>query len=197
MSTTKSCWKDGQNTEISKQEPNAKHAHPHAELQHTNRSACGNKRRTHAVIANHRILRASMTTNDWRLLKKKNKYTSQFAFHAKAKTTQEHQSNVLNAGSKRRKTNLASNDSVAKITRRGDVCNANILRARDARTSRRLRTRHLTSVSHVYFHHVNAVLHDLKAQNIEAPTCRHGLAANVEKLVLNRESWLVCQQHSG
>ena len=177
--------------------PNAGTAHPHAELQHTKRSACGNKRHTRAVIANLRIFRASMTTNDWRLLKKKNKYTSQFAFHAKAKTTLESQSNVLNAVSKRRKTNLASNDSVAKITRRGDVCNANTLRAKDARTSPSFRKKHLTSVSHVYFHHVNAVLHDLKAQNIEAPTCRHGLAANVEKLVLTREPYLVCQYHCG
>ena len=170
MRTTKSCSKDGHCTENSPKKPNAENAHPHAELQLTNRSACGNKRPTHAVIANLRILRASMTINDWRLLKRKNKYTSQFAFHAKAETTQEHQSNVLNAGSKRQETNLASHDSVAKTTQRGAVWNAISHRARYAAKNLMFLKERLISASDVYFRQANAVQNDLAAPNIEVPT---------------------------
>ena len=63
VSSMKSCSKYGQNIGNAQSKPNAKYAHPHAESQHTNQSAYGNKRRIHAANANICILLATMTTN--------------------------------------------------------------------------------------------------------------------------------------
>ena len=79
---------------------------------------------------------------------------------------------MLDAARKRKETNLASHDSAAKITQRGDVWNAIFHRARYAEKNLVFLNKRLTSVRHVYFRHANAVQNDLAAQNIEAPTNR-------------------------
>ena len=97
MASIKSSSKDGQNIENSQRKPNAKCAHPHAESQHTNQSAYGNKRRIHAANAKIRILLAIITTKNWRLWRSKDKYILPFALHAKAKKTQENYTNASDA----------------------------------------------------------------------------------------------------
>ena len=117
MTSMKPSSKDGQNIENSQRKPNAKCAHPHAESQHTNQSAYGNKRRIHAANAKIRILLATMTTKNCRLWKSKGKYILPFALHAKAKKTQDNYSNAL----ERIGTSLASRGSAADITAHGVV----------------------------------------------------------------------------
>ena len=131
---------------------------------------CGKKQHILAATAKIRILPIIMSITNWQLLKTKNRYTLPFAFHAKVKTTQMHQSNALGAALKRTEKTLASHDSAAKITRRGVVCNAIFHHARYAKQNLIVLKQGVTSVSHVYFRHANAVHNDLAAQNIAAPT---------------------------
>jgi hypothetical protein len=168
--TTNYWWRDGQNTDSSRQELNVKHALLHAESKRTNQSAFGSKRGIHAANAKLHILPATLTTKNWRLLKTKVKYILPFAFHANAQTPQEHQWNALGAKKRRIETNLASPVSAAKVTQRGVVWNAIFHYAKYAKQNLTFLKWRLTYVNHAHFRHAYAVHHDLAAQNIGAAT---------------------------
>ena len=135
MASIKSSSKDGQNIENSQRKPNAKCAHPHAESEHANQSAYGNKRRIHAANAKIRILLAIITTKNWRLWRSKDKYILPFALHAKAKKTQENYTNASDATVKRIGTSSVSRGSAAKITQHGVVWIAIFHHAKYAQTN--------------------------------------------------------------
>ena len=96
-------------------------------------------------------------------------YILPFALHAKAKKTQENYTNASDATVKRIGTSSVSRGSAAKITPHGVVWIAMFHHAEYAKPNLRFPKKHLTSVSHAYIRHANAVHNDLEVQIIAAP----------------------------
>ena len=85
------------------------------------------------------------------------------------KATRDHQSNALDAKSKRTETSSASHDSAVKITQRGDVWTVISHRAIHAEPNLTFPKKHPTFAKHVYSRHANAVHNDLEVKHIAVP----------------------------